>query len=398
MNQLSDRTLGDLLRAADSSPADTLPCVIQEVLTYAGVRNVALYLSDYEETLLRPAPGSRNSDGRPVTYDVDGTLPGVCLSERRLTEAPDGSCVWAPVVERADPLGVLELGFDVLDEEKRRLAIDAGIMVGHLLVTARKYTDVYELLRRRRDMNLAAEMHWEILPATHYFGPGVNVCGDLEPAYEVGGDAFDYCLNERTLNVAILDAMGHGLEAALLSTQAVGAYRYARRRRQSLVDTASIIEEALLQQFAGDKFVTGLLSQLDLATGSFRWIAAGHVAPLLVRDGRVRELADAPLLCPMGLDVLGDVQGAETELQEGDRVIFYSDGVIEARAPGGEYLELERLVELIELADHERGVDELVHGLIHEVVLHSTGPLRDDATVVGVEYLGPGGHWGPPDA
>jgi serine phosphatase RsbU (regulator of sigma subunit) len=97
------------------------------------------------------------------------------------------------------------------------------------------------LLRRRRPMNLAAEMHWDILPATCYTGPTVAIGGALEPAYEIGGDAFDYSVNGRLLDFTILDAMGHGLQAALLSTQAVGAYRYARRRHESLVETSMTI-------------------------------------------------------------------------------------------------------------------------------------------------------------
>ncbi|MDP9222889.1 MAG: serine/threonine-protein phosphatase [Actinomycetota bacterium] len=175
----------------------------------------------------------------------------------------------------------------------------------------------------------------------------------------------------------------------MLSTQAVAAYRYARRRRASLAETASTIEEALLRQFGGDKFVTGVLVQLDLEDGSLSWVTSGHVAPLMVRGGDVRQLGDAPVLCPMGLDLLGDVGGAQISLLEGDRLLLYSDGVIEARAPSGEYLELERLIALIEAADHEDGIDDLVHSLIQEVIAHSSGPLRDDATIVGLEYLGP---------
>jgi Stage II sporulation protein E (SpoIIE) len=390
MSQPSDRALGDLLRIGDSSAADRLGAVIQETLSGAGAIGAVLYLSDYEGMVLRPVPGTENSRGRAVEQPIHDSPAGTALREGRLCEGgSETPCLWAPVVERSDPIGVLELEFEDINDDTRRLATDAGIMVGHLVTTARKYTDVYELLRRRRDMNLAAEMHWDILPATRYLGPSVAVCGDLEPAYEIGGDAFDYCVNDRTLYVAILDAMGHGLEAALLSTQAVAAYRYARRRQASLAETAAHIEEALLRQFGGDKFVTGLLIQLDLTSGSLDWMTSGHLAPLLVREGGVRELDDAPVLCPMGLDLLSDVRGAETSLSEGDRVVLYSDGVVEARSPDGNYLELETLVELIEASDHDAGVDDLVHGLIDEVKKHSVGPLRDDATIVGLEYLGP---------
>jgi serine phosphatase RsbU (regulator of sigma subunit) len=391
VSQLSERPLRELLRTADSSAVDKLSDSLQQTLCGTGVQSVVLYLSDYEETTLRPTPGAQLAERAATPLKVEGTAAGKALRERTLvTEKGEGSyCLWAPVIQRADPIGVVGLELDRPDNETEQLALDVGIMIGHLLVTARKYTDVYELLRRNRNMNLAAEMHWDVLPATNYVGPSVAVCGDLEPAYEVGGDAFDYCVNDRTLYLAIIDAMGHGLEAALLSTQAVAAYRYARRRQSTLADTASSIEEALLRQFGGDKFVTGLLVQLDLDNGALSWITSGHVVPLLVRQGVVRQLTDAPVLCPMGLDLLGEVTGAELELVTGDRLLLYSDGVIEARAPNGEYLELDRLIQLIEAADHDEGIESLVHGVIEEVMNHSVGPLRDDATVLGIEYLGP---------
>ena len=393
MSELGRRALGRLLEAADSAAADQLPRAIQEGLSDAGVRAVVLYLSDYDGTELRPVPGSTGPQGRAAMQDLHSTPRGRSMRERRLTEGgPEGRCVWTPVTERAEPIGVLELEFEALDDERRRLALDAGVLVGYLLVTARRYTDFYELLRRRRPMNLAAEMHWDVLPALSYIGPSIALAGALEPAYEVGGDAFDYSVNDRILDFTILDAMGHGLEAALLSTQAVAAYRYARRRHESLSETVLTIERVLLRQFDGNKFVTGLMGLLDLSSGHLRWIAAGHVAPLLLRDGRVRELANAPLSCPMGLELIDAVREAEIQLEEGDRVLLYSDGVIEARAPNGEYLQLETLVELIQSSDHGQGIDDLVHALIEEVKKHSAGPLRDDATLLGIEYLGPSGR------
>jgi serine phosphatase RsbU (regulator of sigma subunit) len=394
MDDLSQRSLGQLLQAANSAAADQLPSAIQEGLAGAGVRNVVLYLSDYDRTILRPFPVSASAQKESPPQDVQSNSATRSWQEQRLVEGgPGGRCLWVPVSERADQIGVLELEFEHLDDESRRLAVDAGVLVGYLLVTARRYTDEYELMRRRRSMNLAAEMHWDILPATSYIGPGLEIGGALEPAYEIGGDAFDYSVNGRMLDFTILDAMGHGLEAALLSAQAVSAYRYARRRREPLADTVLTLESVLLRQFGGNKFVTGLLGRLDLVTGLLSWIAAGHVAPLLLRNGRVRELSEAPLACPMGIEVIEDVREASVQLEKGDRVLLYSDGVIEARAPNGEYLQLDTLKDLIEGWDHSTGISELVQGLIQEVVEHSAGPLRDDATIFGLDYSGLEPSW-----
>jgi serine phosphatase RsbU (regulator of sigma subunit) len=362
--------------------------VIRETLSRVGVRGVALYLSDYDGRLLRPVPGSGGSDHSAKAVEVSTSPQGRSFRTRKLVESRDGSgVVWVPVTERADPCGVLELEFSTLDAERRRIAEDVALVVGYLLVTARKYTDMYELLRRRRHMNLAAEMHWDILPAMNYVGPALIVSGYLEPAYEIGGDAFDYALKGGVLDLSILDAMGHGLEAALLSSQTVSAYRYARRRQHGLRETALTIEQTLVRQFGGEKFVTGVLAHFDTSTAGFCWTNLGHAAPLLVRAGKVEAELGGHRHAPMGLDLLEDVDVQETSLKEGDRLMLYSDGVIDARSETGDYLRLERLVDSIEeLSRNDPRPDQLVRGLIDKIVGHSGGPLRDDATIVVVEF------------
>lgn len=388
--QVVERTLGELLRAADAGPVDALPEAIRGVFARFDVRGVVLYLSDYDETLLRPAPGSVSMEGPPKAVDVDATAAGRAFRERKPYEQSAAGVhrMWVPILERAEPLGVLLLELGDIDDDIRRTATEMGIAIGHLLMTARKYTDVYELLRRRRDMNIAAEMHWDILPARHYVGPGVSICGDLEPAYEVGGDAFDYSINDRMLDVCIIDAMGHGGEAALLSTQAVAAYRYARRRHFSLEEIARVVDGALIERFAGERFATGVFGRLDIPTGRFGWVNTGHDAPLLLRDGRVQTALEKTPNCPLGLELLDEVGTHETRMQPGDCLLFYSDGVVEAKDTAGVHFALDRLVDLIE-AHIASGapVGALVHKVIAAVMKHSSGPLHDDATILLVELV-----------
>ena len=114
------------------------------------------------------------------------------------------------------------------------LCDDLGLLVGHLTHTAGRYTDLIELRRRRRPMNLAAEMQWDLLPPLSFASPDLAIAGLLEPAYFVAGDAFDYSLNGDILGFAIIDAMGHGVSSTLASTLALGAFRYGRRRNLDL--------------------------------------------------------------------------------------------------------------------------------------------------------------------
>ena len=277
-------------------------------------------------------------------------MAGRCFQTQTVVSADtdQGWRVWSPLRERAERIGVLELGFTQMDDETMRLAEDLGRLVGHLVRTAGRYTDVIEMRRRRQLMNLPAEMQWDmLLPPLAFQSPEVAVAGVLEPAYEVGGDAFDYALNGDQFFFAILDAMGHGLRSTVASALTLAGYRYGRRRGLELAELARQIDEALVSEFDGDTFVTGHLVRLDTATGELTWVNAGHPDPLLIRGSKiVAELHAEPCL-PFGLGVKVAEIG-RTSLEPDDRLLFYSDGVIEARPRPGVHFGLERLRDEVE--------------------------------------------------
>jgi serine phosphatase RsbU (regulator of sigma subunit) len=381
----SFEALREVLNEADTASADALPAVVHNALTRAGVRGVAIYLLDYGRTHLQPVPGCVPPSGAYLPHSVDEGEVGRTYRERRSTETSDQGShrIRVPISERAECLGVLELELDEIDDAVRELSEDVGVLLGHLLVTAHRYTDVYDLLRRRQTLNLASEMHWEIQPALSYVGPSISIAGGIEPAYEIGGDVFDYSINEGVLDFAILDAMGHGLEAALLSTQAIEAYRYGRRRGQSLLEIVDTLEYAFVEQFDASRFVTGLLCRLDCHTGAFSWVNAAHLPPLLMRAGRIVGELESPPRCPLGLGISDRAQERAISLQPGDGVVLYSDGVVEARSENGEDFALDRLCDLIERGANEgHQVDAVLRMVLDEVTAHSAGPLRDDASLV----------------
>jgi phosphoserine phosphatase RsbU/P len=135
-------------------------------------------------------------------------------------------------------------------------------------------------------MGVAAEVIWQLLPPPTFATDNVTISGVVEPAYEVGGDVFDYAFNDPVLHGAIFDAVGHGLESSLVATLTVNAYRNARRSRAPLADTFGRVDRVLGEWFTPATFATGHLVELDTAMGELRWINAGHPAPLLLRSGR----------------------------------------------------------------------------------------------------------------
>ena len=281
--------IGDLLRRASLTPPDLLAADVANALHDAGGNHLVLYVVDYEQETLQPvALASDLLDERPKGVNIEGTMAGRWFRTQQVlsAETDDGWRVWAPVRERAERIGVLELGFPGIDDELLALGDDLGLLVGHLTHTAGRYTDLIELRRRRRPMNLAAEMQWDLLPPLSFTSPELAIAGLLEPAYFVAGDAFDYSLNGDVFGFAIIDAMGHGVHSTLASTLALGAFRYGRRRGLELSVIAEHIDDAVTEHFQGDCFVTGHLASLDVATGDLRWVNAGHPPPLLLRGPR----------------------------------------------------------------------------------------------------------------
>jgi serine phosphatase RsbU (regulator of sigma subunit) len=112
----------------------------------------------------------------------------------------------------------------------------------------------------------------ELLPVLAYDTEEFSLAGSLEPACEIGGDAFDYAADADALTVSVTDAMGHGLQTTLASALATAA----RRRDNSLIGQVGAVNAALHSQFGGEVFATKLLPPFDLATGAATMVNAGH--------------------------------------------------------------------------------------------------------------------------
>lgn len=382
--------IGDLLRRASVTAPDLLAADVAATLHEVGGNHLVLYVVDYEQLNLQPVGiATELMAEEPKGVSVEGTLAGRSFQLQQVVtaEVDDGWRVWAPVRERAERIGVLEFGFPEISDDLLALCDDLGLLVGHLVHTAGRYTDLIELRRRRRPMNLAAEMQWDMLmPPLAFSSPELAIAGILEPAYFVAGDAFDYSLNGETFGFAILDAMGHGVHSTLASTLALGAFRHGRRRGLELTVVAEQIDDALVEQFSGDCFVTGHICSLDVATGAFRWVNAGHPPPLLIRGNKVVAEMQAEPCLPLGLG-LQIVEVGELHLQPTDRILFYSDGVTEARPHGGQQFGVDRLIDATEeFIGGSLPVAEALRRLVRRLRDHRGGELADDATLVFLEW------------
>jgi serine phosphatase RsbU (regulator of sigma subunit) len=260
-------------------------------------------------------------------------------------------------------------------------------LVAELLVVNDAYTDLFSRLRRRKTPSLAAEMQWELLPPMSFGTDRVVITGGLEPAYDIGGDSFDYAINGSTVDLVVLDSVGHGLPAAVLASVAVSAYRHARRNVLELPDIAVEVDAAIAAQFGASQFATAVLARLDVATGRLQWINAGHPEPLIVRGPSLVRPPHCPPTRPLGLQA-SKPASCETRLEPGDRLVLYTDGITEARSPAGEFFGEQRLADFISAAAAAgHPAPETVRRLMRHVLGHQADQLQDDASIVVLEWL-----------
>ena len=353
-----------------------------------GVAETVLYLADYEQVALLPVPG----DGVPERQElpIDGTMAGRSCRRVEVLTSSAGPAVrmWLPLLDGVERLGVVELTLASTPDEESEERLKAFVsLVAELVVTKDAYSDVFSRLRRRKTLSLAAEMQWELLPPPTFGTERVVITGGLEPAYDVGGDSFDYAVNGDTADLLVIDSVGHGLPAAVLASVAISAYRHARRNMLDLPGIAAEVNAAVAGQFPGSQFATAVIARLDIDTGRLRWINAGHPEPLILRGSSLVQLPHHAPSRPLGLQEDRPLCG-ETRLEPGDRLLLHTDGITEARSPDGEFFGEQRLADFV-LSASAAGdrAPETVRRLMRSVLAHQGGRLQDDASIVVLEWL-----------
>jgi serine phosphatase RsbU (regulator of sigma subunit) len=384
--------VGALLKQVEAAaPIDAVEVVAAELGRMVDARAVTMLVTDFSGravvrlTSAALVEGSRRQGSEQAeTVPLPGTLYERVLRTQQADVAPidDGARMVVPVTDRGDAIGLLELDLPRYPSADEITDISsAAHALAYVVIAARRHTDVFEWGQRSVPFALAAEIQRRLLPASYTCEAGqFTLAGWLEPAATVGGDTFDYSLDRDTLHVSITDAVGHQVEAALVATLLVGALRNGRRKGLGLADQARYANDALAENAAAGQFVTGQLLQIDLNEGSASIVNAGHNMPLRLRDGRVEEV-DLTIEPPFGVVPGKSFQVQAFPLEPGDRLVFLTDGMLERNAAS-----LDVAAALAESAAlHPR---EVVHELGAAVLKATDGDLKDDATMVCLDWYG----------
>jgi serine/threonine protein phosphatase PrpC len=385
--------MNELLRRTHLGGPSDLAGVIADPARHIGAQDVVLYLIDYEQRTLVPVPGSHREGLVPLS--VAGTIAGRAFrttsTVRSSSEEGRGERLWLPLLDGTERLGVIDMSFDeaAVSEDTVAVCERYAHLVAVLIATKSAYGDAFEVTRRQREMTIASELLWQLVPPLVFATDRLVLAGMLEPCYDNGGDALDYAVNEDVLHVGVFDAMGHGLAAAGVAAFAVSAYRHSRRRGCGLLDTYAAMDEAVGDQFPDERYVTAVIAQLDLGTGRLTWISAGHPPPMIIRDGRLTRTLVAPPAAPLGIPLDGPAPVlAEESLEPGDLLLLYTDGLTEARHPDGQRFTLAGLGAFIEReAAAGQTAPETLRRLRQATVdRQPEQQLKDDATAVLVEW------------
>jgi phosphoserine phosphatase RsbU/P len=201
--------------------------------------------------------------------------------------------------------------------------------------------------RLERELALASEIQQRFQPTAPPQVNGYELQGISFPCYEIGGDYYDFIEREDgRLIIALGDVSGKGTAAALLMSSLHAAIHAQSASHDSLVATISAVNRYLANNIPANRFVTLFYAELDPESGALSFLNAGHNPPLIVHAaGTVEQLASGGL--PLGIKPDAEYREGRTQLQLGDVLVIYSDGVTEATNPTGEEFGATRLYEVV---------------------------------------------------
>ena len=250
-----------------------------------------------------------------------------------------------------------------------------------------------QLALQDRELEIAAQIQQNLLQQELPPTPGADIFRMQRQANLVGGDWYHVDVAGRTLSVVVGDASGKGIGAALMATLALAALRAERRRGATAEQVIGAANRTLREATDAESFTTLIYATLDLDSGRARWFNMGHHPPFILKGSSASSgsptgyFLEGPRNRALGWFDDPGLAVVEVDLSEGDRLLFFTDGFLEAKTPEGEVFGLHRFAEAMQ---RFAGLppEALVDELTAEVERFAAGKLDDDLTMLVVEWVG----------
>jgi phosphoserine phosphatase RsbU/P len=250
---------------------------------------------------------------------------------------------------------------------------------------ARLLEQQMERQRLEHELQLASEIQQRFQPTAPPPVIGYELQGISFPCYEIGGDYYDFIQRENgRLVIALGDVSGKGTAAALLMSSLHAAIHAQCSGENSITESMSAVNRYLAENIPANRFVTLFYAELEPASGMLSFVNAGHNPPIIVHSGgTVENLSSGGL--PLGIKPDAIFREGRTQLQEGDVLVIYSDGVSEALNQQAEEFGTARLQEVVvrNMEASAAGIRDRIEAALTKFAQGT--PAADDITLVIVK-------------
>jgi serine phosphatase RsbU (regulator of sigma subunit) len=269
-----------------------------------------------------------------------------------------------------------------------------ALLTGFLLMNLLVLLEVADRLSLKRDLEVAREIQQAMLPEGTWSGPGVEAFGLTKPANTVGGDFYDILPRpDGRVIVALGDVAGKASPAALLMALLLAMMRTLVDEGLPLGQLVARLNLQIIRQAPRSRFITLFVASYDPRTGNMQFVNAGQTPPLLRRqNGTIERLMSGGIA--LGMFAGSTYEAGEVQLNPGDALLLYSDGITEAESPDGQPFDeagLERTLALYAGAYQKSAAAELGRAIFDAVERHRRDArLADDLTVLVLSRLAAG--------
>ncbi|MFQ5649265.1 MAG: PP2C family protein-serine/threonine phosphatase [bacterium] len=310
---------------------------------------------------------------------------------RRASDFAIKTLLSVPLVCKGELIGVLNLynkkGNQQFSQEDQKLLSIIASQSAQVIENARLYEQEKQLLKIERELEMARSIQTRLLPKESPRVQGFDIAGASYAARDVGGDYFDFIeLDNGNWCIALGDVSGKGIPAALLMSHLQATVRNQALSNDKFSDCVAKTNDFLYRHTEGNKFVTMFGGILDPKRKTFSYVNAGHNFPYhLQRNGKAVSLEVGGLVMGMMPGCLYEQD--EIELESGELVVIYSDGVTEAENAIEEMFGTERFTDLL-MANKQKTAGEIVTEIYRTVKqFEANAEQDDDITVVVVKAV-----------